>query len=59
MYTVEYYSAIKNNAICCNLDEPRNHVKSEKDKYTVSLMCGILINDRNECLSQIEVYSQT
>ena len=39
VYTMEYYSAIKegNNAICSNMDRPRNcHTKSSKsdtDKY--------------------------
>ena len=47
-YTMEYYSAIKkeqNNAICSNMDGPRDyHTKrsnSDKDKYMISLICGI------------------
>ena len=48
IYTMEYYSAIKewNNAICSNMDGPRDHhskwSKSEKEKYHMrSLICGI------------------
>ena len=48
IYTVEYYSAMKKNenAICCNMDGPRDHhtklSKSEKDKNPmISLICGI------------------
>ena len=49
IYTVEYYSAIKkrNNAICSNMDGPRDYRLSEvsqkeKDKYhMISLTCGI------------------
>ena len=48
IHTEEYYSAIKkewNNAISSNTDGPRDHTKlnkSEKDKYYISLTCGIL-----------------
>ena len=49
MYTMEYYSAIKkeqNNAICSNMDGPRDcHTacisQTEKDKYMILLICGI------------------
>ena len=41
------------------MDEPRNHIKSEKDKYTRSLMCGILKSNINAYLYQIEIHSQT
>ena len=49
VYTMEYYSAIKkewNNAICSNMDGPRDYhtkwSKSDKDKYhMVSLICGL------------------
>ena len=43
----EYYSAIKKewNAICSIMDGPRNYhtewSKSDKDKYMISLNCGI------------------
>ena len=44
-YIMEYYSAIKNIATCCNVDRPRDYHtkwnKSEKDKYTLSLIGGI------------------
>ena len=41
--TVEYYSTIKKeNAICSNMGEPRDyHTKSNKEKYHMSLICGI------------------
>ena len=43
--TIEYYSAIKNNAICSNMDRPRDYhtewSQTEKDKYyIISLPCG-------------------
>ena len=48
IYTMDYFSAIKkewNNAIFSNMNEPRDyHTKSsktEKDKYMISLICGI------------------
>jgi len=47
MYTIEYYSAIKKqwiNAICNNMDGPRDYHTSqtEKNKYhMISLICGI------------------
>ena len=48
IYTMEYYSAIKkewNNAMCSNMDGPRDYhtkrSKSERDKYMLSLICGI------------------
>ena len=47
-HTQEYYSVIEkewNNAICSNTDGPRDYhakwSKSEKDKYHISLTCGI------------------
>ena len=31
-----------NNAICSNMDGPKDyHIKSDKDKYIMSLVCGI------------------
>ena len=45
---MDYYSAIKkewNNAMCSNMDGPRDYhtkrSKSERDKYMLSLICGI------------------
>ena len=46
-HTMEYYSAIKkwNNAIFSNMDGPRDYhtkwSKSDKDRYMISLICGI------------------
>ena len=47
IYTMEYYSDIKkwNNAICSNMDGPRDYYtkwsQTEKDKYYMrSLICG-------------------
>ena len=57
-YTMEYYSAIKkqwNNAICSNMDGPRDyHTKwstSEKDKYMGNLKKK---NDTNEFTYQVD-----
>ena len=39
IYKMGYYSAIKNNAICSNMDRPRDyHIK---DKYHILLIYGI------------------
>ena len=44
---MEYYSAIKKNEICSNMDGPRDYhtsevTQTEKDKYhMISLICGI------------------
>ena len=40
---MEYYSAIKKewNAICSIMDGPTEGSKSDKDKYMISLNCGI------------------
>ena len=41
IHTMEYYSAIKKN-VCSNMGRPRDHTKSEKEKYhIISLICGI------------------
>ena len=41
IYTMEYYSTIKKN-VCSNTGKPRDHTKSEKEKYhIISLICGI------------------
>ena len=48
IYTMEYYSAIKkewNNVIYSNMDGSRDYHtkwrKSDKDKYMISLICGM------------------
>ena len=52
-----------NNAICNNMDGLRDyHTKwsnSNKDKYHISLICGILKNDKNELIYKTEIDSQT
>ena len=66
IYAMEYYSAIKkerNNAICSNMDGPRDcHTewsKSDKDKYhMILLICGILKNGTNEPIYKTEIESQ-
>ena len=60
IYKYKYYSAIKNNAICSNIDEPRDyHTKwSKSNKYhMISLICGILKNDTNERIYKTEIDS--
>ena len=60
---MEYYSAIKkpqNNAICSNMDGPRDYYtewsKTEKDKYRmIFLICGILKNGTNELTYETEI----
>ena len=54
----------RNNAICSNMDGPRDYhtkwSKSGKDKYhMISLICGILKNDTNELIYKTEIDSQT
>ena len=50
-----------NNVICSNMDELRDcHTKwsiSEKNKYMISLICGILKNDANELIYETETDS--
>ena len=52
-----------NNAICSNMDGPRDYhtkwSKSDKDKYMISLICGISKNDTKEFLYRTEIGSQT
>ena len=54
-----------NNAICSNIDEPRDYEtkwnkSAEKDKYYMrSLICGILKINRNELIYNTETDSQT
>ena len=53
----------QNNAICSNMDGPRDcHTewsKSEKDKYhMISLICGILKKDTSELIYKTEKESQ-
>ena len=68
IYTVEYCSATKiewNNAICSNMDGPRDYhtewSKSDKDKYQmISLICGILKKiGMNELIYKTEIDTQT
>ena len=47
VHTMDYFSAIKNNATCSNMnglrDDHTKWSKSEKDKYQmISLICGFL-----------------
>ena len=67
IYTMEYYSAIKkwNNAICSNMDEPRDyHTKwSKPDRerqisYIITYMWN-LKNDTNELIYKTEIDPQT
>ena len=65
--TMKCYLAIKkewNNAICSNMDGPRDyHTKwsqTEKDKYyMIPPICGISKNDTNEPIYKTETDSQT
>ena len=45
------------------MDRPRDYDtkwnKSEKDKYMISLICGILKNDTNELIYKTEIDWQT
>ena len=60
---MEYCLAIKkrNNATWSNMDGPRDdHTKWNKsDKHTMSLIYGILKNDRNELIYKADTDSQT
>ena len=51
-----------NNATCGNMDEPRDcHTewsKSDKDKYMISLICGIFKKGTNELIYKTEIKSQ-
>ena len=67
---VHMYSAILlshkkewNNAICSNIDGPRdyhtNWSQTEKNKYhMISLICKILENDTNEFIHKTETHSK-
>ena len=65
IYTMDYYSAIKNNKImpfAATWMDPEIIILSKlgKDKYHVtSLICGILKNDTNELIYKIEIHPQT
>ena len=51
-----------NNAISSNTNEPRDHTKwnkSEKDKYYISLTCGILKKRYKWTYDKTETDSQT
>ena len=61
-----YTTAIKvngKNAICSNIDGPRDYPtkwsQTEKDKYHVSLICGILKKYTNELICRTEIGSET
>ena len=68
IYTMEYYSAIKNE-ICSNMDGSREHhtmlTKLEKDKHhMISIIGGILKKkkkeeDLNELICRMETDSQS
>ena len=64
VYSVEYYSAIKNNAICSNMDRPRDYhtrwSKPDKNKYHMLLLkCRILKKNTNELISKTKIDSHT
>ena len=61
IYTVEYYLAIEewNNAICSNMDGPRDYIKwskTDEDKYYI-IKKWILKKDANEQIYNIEIDS--
>ena len=61
IYTVEYYLAIEewNNAICSNMDGPRDYIKwskTDEDKYYI-IKKWILKKDANEHIYNIEIDS--
>ena len=62
---MEYCLAIKkwNNATWSNMDghrdDPTTWSKSDKGKHTISLIYGILKNDRNELIYKADTDSQT
>ena len=66
-YTMEYYSAMKKNEImpfAATWMDPEIILseisQTEKDKYhIISLICGILKNDKNELTYKTEIDSQT
>ena len=65
IYTMEYYSAIKKNkimpftAIWMDLEIVilSEVSQTQKDKYHISLICGILKNDTNELIYKTETDS--
>ena len=52
-----------NNAICCNMHRPEDYntewSQTEKDKYRISLIPGILKKDTNELIYKTETDSET
>ena len=66
IYAMEYYSAIKKNeimpfaAIWMDLEVVilSEVSQKERDKYIISLICGILKNGTNELIYKTEIESQ-
>ena len=64
IYTKEYYSAIKKNEIMSfvatwmDLKILSEVSQTEKDKYHILLICGILKNGANELIYKTEIESQ-
>ena len=52
----------QNNAVCSNMDGPRDcHTdwsKSDRERYHISLICGIYKNGTNELIYKTEIESQ-
>ena len=66
IYTMEYYSALRKNEIMpfaatwMDLEIIiRSEVKSEKEKYMISLTCGIKKKGTNELIYKTETDSWT
>ena len=56
-YTVEYYSAIKNNTICSNLNGPRDYhrKRGKSDRETqIYDMCNLIRGDTKELIYRTE-----
>ena len=63
IYTIEYYSVMKKNGVLplsatwVNLENIKFSEMSEKEKYYISAICGILKNT-NECIYKTEIESK-
>ena len=63
MYMMEYYSTIKSNEVIpfagtwmkLEIIITSEVNQTEKDKYMISLACGILKNDRNELICETDL----